>query len=355
MIFGPHHYVPVLKVKRAEKAALQSIAPEIQHRLTPLLEIVERKPDKSPTIAAHLDTAFKSLAESVAPYSRCFIDTRELESEGEAAALAVFDRATAAGIAFTPVTGVERSTDTNAALSNRANGIALRSSRAELEKGGLAARIQGFLSQHGLVQGDVDLIVDLGPVHDFITEGVNALTDAFLLDVPSHHLWRTLTVSACGFPPSMSVVERNSNALVERVDWTGWRNGLHSSRSSLARLPTFSDCAIQHTMGVEDYDPRTMPTSAAIRYASTDRWLLIKGESTRVTRPSIQFPALAEQLVYGHLQSHFAGENHCGGCASMKACADGAGGFGSLEAWRRLGTIHHITTVLEQLAALPWP
>jgi len=47
MTFGPHHYVPVLKVKRGEKAALQSISANDQARIAPLLEIVERKPDKA--------------------------------------------------------------------------------------------------------------------------------------------------------------------------------------------------------------------------------------------------------------------------------------------------------------------
>ena len=39
----------------------------------------------------------------------------------------------------------------------------------------------------------------------------------------------------------------------------------------------------------------------------------------------------------------------------MKAAADDAAGLGSAEVWRRLGTIHHITTVVEELGALPWP
>ena len=42
MTFGPHHYVPVLKVKRGEKKALQCIAPGLQPKVTPLLEIVEK-------------------------------------------------------------------------------------------------------------------------------------------------------------------------------------------------------------------------------------------------------------------------------------------------------------------------
>lgn len=107
-------------------------------------------------------------------------------------------------------------------------------------------------------------------------------------------------------------------------------------------------------MGVEGFDPRIMQVSASIRYTLPERWLLIKGESTRLTPPSMQFPRLATQLVYGHLQRHFAGAEHCAGCTAMKAAADGESGLGSAEVWRRLGTIHHITRVMQDLAVLPW-
>src|SRR5215471_17663830 len=141
----------------------------------------------------------------------------------------------------------------------------------------------------------------------------------------------------------MGGIERNSHEFVPREEWIAWRDHLYARRDRVPRLPTFSDCAIQHPSGVEGFDPRTMQVSASIRYTWSDDWLLIKGESTRFTRPSAQFPDLATRLVYGHLQSHFAGPSHCQGCASMKAAADGAPKFGSAETWRRLGTIHHIS------------
>ena len=124
----------------------------------------------------------------------------------------------------------------------------------------------------------------------------------------------------------------------------------------LERLPTFSDCAIQHPTGVEGFDFRYMQVSASIRYASTDDWLLLKGESTRFNPAINQFPQLATRLVYGQLQRDFAGAQHCEGCQMAKDSADGRRGLGSAEVWRKIGTIHHITTVVQDdLASLPWP
>lgn len=353
MTFGPHHYVPVLKVKRGEKKALRCISSALQPQITPLLEIVER-PENAPTVGEHLNNAFKDLAEGVRPYSRCFLDAREIAPDGPAAAAEVFRRASNEGIVFTPVTGISRTADLTAALEHRAHGIALRLTREEFESGGLATKIEAFLRRYGLELEEVDLIVDLGAVEDLISDGIATLTEAFLADVPNQRRWRTFTISACAFPRSMGGVGRNSHDFVKREEWIAWRDRLHARRRNLSRLPTFSDCAIQHPAGVEGFDFRMMQVSAAIRYTLSDDWLIIKGESTRFTLPGAQFPALATRLVYGHLRGYFAGPNHCDGCASMKAAADGASRFGSAEVWRRLGTIHHISMVMQGLGSLPW-
>lgn len=352
MTFDAHHYVPILKAKRGEKSALRLLSASIASKVTPLLEIVART-DKE--VSDHLDTAFKDLADAVQLFCRSFIDTREIASDGPAAAGAAFQRAASDGIVFTPVTGISRTVDVSAAMAHRAHGLALRLSRAEFEAGSLGQRLQLFMEQHGLSPEDTDLIVDLGAVDEMVTAGVEALAGAFLSEVPNHTRWKTLTLSACAFPPGMGGVDRHSYDLVERTDWLAWGHGQHARRQLLPRLPTFSDGAIQHPMGVEGFDPRTMQVSASIRYTASDSWLRIKGESTRLTPPSTQFRSLATQLVYGHLQPHYHGATHCNGCASIKAAADGIGRLGSLEVWRRLGTAHHISTVVQQLGRLPWP
>lgn len=354
-MFGPDDYVPILKIKRGEKKALQNIAIPLRSRIIPLLEIVERNSDIAPTVEKHLETAFNDLDSATRPYRRCLLDAREIAPDGASAAAAVFDKAATAGITFTPVTGLSRTTDVEAALRHRSNGIALRLTREEFERGSLTSDIPAFMARHGLRRGEVDLIIDLGPVDQLVQEGVAALATGFLSEVPDQTRWRTLTVSACAFPMSMGGVERRSYSRVERSEWNVWRDHLHANRQNLERLPTYSDCGIQNPSGVEGFDPRLMQVSAAIRYALERHWLLIKGESTRIIQPSEQFPELATQLVYGRFRNDFAGSSHCFGCRGMKAAADQQAGFGSAEVWRRLGTIHHITTVVEALCGLPWP
>ena len=350
MTFGADHYIPILKVKRGEKAALTLVAKPLQKRITPLLEIVQRT-DK--LLNAHLETAFKGLSDAVQPYPRCFLDARELEPDGTAGARSVFRRAREEGIVFTPVTGVSRSVDVKPAKEFSTNGLALRLTIADYESRRLRPMIQAFLSREDLRPPNIDLLVDLTSITDLIADGIAHLSTEILAAVPLLQQWRTLTLSACSFPTSMGVVERDSHNLVLREEWIAWRDYFHKKRRTLARLPTFSDCAIQHPTGVEGFDPRIMQVSASVRYTLPKHWLLIKGESTRFTRAGIQFPVLAERLVDGDLRIHYMGATHCMGCKSMKAAADGAPKLGSAEAWRRLGTVHHMSTVMDGLDSLP--
>ena len=353
MIFDARHYVPVLKVKRGEKRALELLPPSVRSRVTPFLEIVERKREKN--LEEHLQTAFKGLTEAVDGFDRCFIDTREIAPDGPAGAKAVFQWASSTGINFTPVTGITRTADITPALDFSGRGLAVRLERGEFEAGGLSELLNSFLLRHGLIQENIDLIIDLGAVDTMVSAGVRAFATAFLEEVPNHKSWRTFILSACAFPLSMGVVESHAYDFIQRVDWRAWRDGMFSRRTALHRLPTYSDGGIQHPSGVEGFDPRIMPVSASIRYATDDSWLLIKGESTRRTPPSDQFPVLAKKLVFGDLHAQYCGVGHCRGCSGIMDCAGGQTGYGSAEVWRRLGTVHHITKVVEDLDALPWP
>lgn len=355
MNFGPNHYVPILKVKAGEKKALRSIAARWRPMITPLLEIVEWKKDKKDSVTDHLETAFKGLSDSVRPYARCFLDAREIESEGTEAVAEAFERADTEGMVFTPVTGIARDIGVDAALSHNANGIALRLTRQEFEGGQIPRMLPAFLSRHSLAPGGVDLIVDLGSVEEMVTEGVVALTSSFLAETPDHGSWRTLTVTASAFPKALGSVKGSSHGFLERTEWKAWRDALYLNRGRLARLPAFGDCAIQHPSGVEGFDFKTMQGSASIRYTLSDNWLIVKGRGTRRVSPSKQFPGLADQLVNGHLSVHFAGSAHCIGCTGVAAAADGAAKFGSLTVWRWLGTTHHITRAVDGIVSLTWP
>src|SRR5712692_9860762 len=99
-----------------------------------------------------------------------------------------------------------------------------------------------------------------------VLDGVRDLATQFLRAVPKPTQWRTLTLIGSAFPKSMGLIDRESHDLVDRTEWLVWRDDLYARRQSLQRMPTFGDCAIQHPVGVERFDPRIMKASAAVRY-----------------------------------------------------------------------------------------
>jgi hypothetical protein len=346
------HYVPVLKLKDAEKGALRALKPEIRGAVIPLFEVVERKEDANtdvkPSIEKHLDKAFKKLGESVSYCPKYFLDTREVESDGRALIETVFRRASELGRPFTPVTGIKRAEATAVALEHSQWGLAIRLTRTQLEADKIGKSLERLVTAHKLSSDKIDLIVDLCEVEDMLPAGALALTHTCLSAIPEPKSWRSLILTGCGFPKSMGLVKPNSFKLVDRVEWLSW-NALAQTADSV-RIPTFSDCGIQHRSGVEGFDPRTMAASAAIRYALGEQWLLVKGRSTKLVRH--QFSKFARELALGSLKSHFAGHKHCVGCERIRRVAEGDITNNSPTSWRSFGTIHHITRTVENIRAV---
>lgn len=354
MTFGFDHYVPVLKLKQAEKHALADLAPHLKKTITPLFEVVRMNGTKP--LDRHLVTAFKQFLPAVMGLSRYFIDTREIAAAGPVGATATFEECAKLSVAYTPVTGISRTSDVAAALkAKKRNGLALRITRTDFEKGSVSQALMAFLKHHPVEAGDVDLLVDLGAVEEMVADGISAMARDFLAQVPLPSTWRTMSLLACAFPMSMKHVDRDSHAHVGREEWIAWRDDLFAHAADLPRLPSFGDCAIQHPKGVEDFDPIKMQGSAAIRYALAEEWLLVKGRGTKKAPASIQMPALAAALVSGTHKKHFKGVTHCRGCQMIQDAAKGAPKMGSLTTWRRIGTVHHLTTVAEAVQQLPAP
>lgn len=355
MTFGPNHYVPALKIKTGEKDALAILSLANKQRITPILQVVERVGTKA--IDKHIETTFKKLQPAVTGLARFFIDPVEIEPDGAAAAKSVFEKCRYLGVPFTPVAGMSRAPAlTTAALqaTGRA-GLAIRLTRADFETGKLAATLPAYLKTHSIAPPETDLVLDLGPVGDMISDGIVALAESFLASVAHLAQWKTLTLLGSAFPKSMQHVDRDSHACVDRAEWLAWRDHLRTVSPSVARPPTFGDWGIQHPTGVEQFDPVKMQASAAIRYATEARWLLIKGRGTKKLSPGKQMPGLAAQLATGSHKKAFAGATHCAACALIVEAANGAPGMGSLTKWRQVGTAHHITTTVEAIQKLPWP
>jgi hypothetical protein len=362
MPFGPEHYVPVLKLKRAEAKAMTLLDASIRSALTPLFEVVElgdsdnedEEVEVRATIGRHIEKAVEYLTEVVedAGVNRYFLDCRSIANEGPDATRAIIEGVSDLGAWCVPVTGITRDDDGLVELATESGaGIALRLTRDDLRTGRVKRELLSWVKTHAFAPSSVDVIMDLGAVGDMVEDGVQSEMERFLSALPTPLQWRTLTISAVAFSPSG--VETSSTARRDRLDWRVWRDHVHARGDSLARVPTFSDGAVQHPRGVENIPVEILRNFApTIRYATADEWLIIKGVGGKARPHKEQFPDMAAALI---ANAAFRGPRHCKGCSDAERAAHLPPKFGNQESWLRIGAIHHLTSTVEQLRALPSP
>jgi hypothetical protein len=166
--------------------------------------------------------------------------------------------------------------------------------------------------------------------------------------LPHLNAWRTFTLLSSSFPVNLAEFSPGIGS-IPRTEWTVW-NAL-VGRSGIPRVPAFGDYTIAHP-DVPELDPRIITMSANIRYTAANEWLIFRGRSVRDPRFGgfAQYRALASS-VSGN--PHYRGPGFSWGDKYIDDCANGSAGTGNATTWRRVGTNHHMVSVVRQIASLP--
>ena len=173
------------------------------------------------------------------------------------------------------------------------------------------------------------------------------IATAFLANLPDPSAWKTITVSSSAFPENLGAVPPRSVESLPRVELQ-LRDELASRKRKIPRFPTFGDYGICHP-DLLDFDPRTHTPSAAIRYTTERKWLIVKAGSIKKHKLE-QFRQLSDTL---RKRPEYYGENYSWGDRYISECADCNVGHGNLTTWRQVGTNHHVTLVANQIASSP--
>jgi hypothetical protein len=353
-----HHYVSILKGKKGEFDALALVAAADKPRMTPLIEIFTVPWDwnndtPAKAIEAHLDSAVAQLVGGWGIDQAAWIDTLWLDADvtagGKTPLEYVFDQCRVSNLAALPVGGPGRpaSHTTSVAAVHAADqrGVVLRLDPEDLgDPGALMASVTTWLQAVGVAPAEVDLMVDFSAITPALTAGIQLAASAIVPTLPYLQDWRTFTLASGGFPADLSAVKAQSVQRLPRCDWTMWQT---VSGRALPRMPAFGDYAISHPE-LSDPDPRTMRASATIRYTADDVWVVVKERWLRYGYD--QFRQASSRLK---AQPEWAAATHCPGCEFIDACAAGGSTTGNLTVWRRVGTVHHLTHTVAQLASLP--
>lgn len=232
------------------------------------------------------------------------------------------------------------------ALEQDGRGLALRCSLDEFADPSFDASVRRRLESFGQHAADVDLLVDLAdsnlePAEDLADLLISCLESAVIAGEA-----RSLVLLGTGFPRSMAEVKKGVQS-IPRKEWKLYK-ALSAKLPPGVRRPTFGDYAISSPELVTG-DMRRLNPAATVRVAVEDAWMIAKGGASRGNKA--QFKTLCGQIM---AKSPLA-EGLSAGGDYIRLCADGNASTGNQTTWRWVGTNHHLTTVLADLAKLYAP
>lgn len=353
-MFNYNHYVPFLKGKRGEFNALAQLSHKVKPLITPFIDVprVSRNDDEG--IETHLLKIVNNLKISWGTENPIFIDLADIDltqrtADGSHPVKYLFGLLRAASIRAIPCTGLDRDTDYNDAiakvLKEDHGGVCVRvlsDGMDNIEK--LNDILSDLFKVLAIPHKDVHLLLDF---KDIRSSDIAKLTRKVVRIIDQLHKiasWRTLTIVASGFPDSLSSVKADSTAEINRIEFLLWRAVI--TDKTLKRHPSFGDYGIVHPI-LLDIDPRTMRSSAKIRYTLNDKWLVVKGHSLKKEPKFKQYHDLSIRLTN---KKEFIGSHFCWGDDYVTKCAIRTVGSGNLETWVKVDTNHHLTFVSEQIA-----
>ncbi len=177
-------------------------------------------------------------------------------------------------LSLIPVTGLKRNNDYQSAVASVAamnrRGVCIRVLLDDIQRVSFQNDLELLLSYLKLQPEQIDLLIDYQIISDF-SPGFASVCARF----PYLLRWRTFTIASGAFPKDLSELEKNSQHVLQRLDWLTWL-GQVTNETTLPRKPSYSDYTIQHPIFSE---PPEFPNfSASIRYTSNEYWVIMRGE-----------------------------------------------------------------------------
>jgi len=353
------HYVPILRWKQAERAALAQLYEHDSMCLTPLIELVPdnfiRKGEKGRNIELSIDEVINKIAGQLSQYwgERPFYNdlsllTPDILTQGPSHFLEMLGQyASILKLSLIPVTGITRDDAYQSAVLTVVNihtqGVCLRLTYDDIRRPTLVQDIDAVLSFFKLSPESVDLIVDF-KIIDQSAPKFNTLCEL----IPSVNEWRSFIVASGAFPEDLSGLRKNDIYKFERADWVSWRDQIMDI-PSIPRMPSYSDYTIQHAL----YSNRKGRShySASIRYTAEDYWIIMRGEDVfRRDGPGFeQWPAQAILLCD---LPEYCRETFSEGDKYIREMSLQRKQTGNVVTWLRAGINHHMTLVTRQLASV---
>jgi len=350
-------YVPVLKGRQGEFAALNSIQPSTRQHTLPIVEIVPGLADEAQR-AAQLRSVIERTTKRMQTWAgnRLLLDAGSLATEvvlrdGFGAVGHSIAAAMDHGVNAIPVVRLDDDPqahrDAATLHADIRRGVAIRLGAEDLDEDSedIDAALTKLLHVLGSARWEVDLILDVGAANGDLSvrAGSRLVADA-LRGLTAIDEWREVILTAGAFPADLSAFSAWTLGEPLRYDATLYDH--LRQRRRLPRLPTFGDYAIAHPALVTGLPHRASPQ---LRYTVADRWLVLEGRRND-PRGNEQFYEVCESIAR---HPDFVGAAL--GSADARIANPRGHGPGDASTWREIGTAHHLDYVVQRLTTLGEP
>lgn len=358
MTITENDYVPVLKWRQGEYQALWRLSDDQKARVVPLIEVTP------PDFDFELWQPKKSIDDHLQKFA-----ARLKQKWGERPALLdvgllppatrmiggihpltwLLDQIRPHSTHVVPVTGFERDAHYQNAIRNAhtldGNGAVLRCSLEDAADPGFSANVETLTEALGLEVSDLDIVVDLKAPNFEPLNGLTTLLSGVFAASSAFQDARSLTIVATAFPLSMADVT-GPIQFVSRQEWLLYK-ALIAALPASTRRPTFGDYAIA-SPDLPQGDMRLLKPSATVRYTTNDGWIIAKGVNVRDNGYE-QYRGCCGAVTSS---PSYLGAGFSVGSEYIDQCRSGAAKTGNLSTWRWVGTNHHMTKVVHDLASL---
>lgn len=364
-------YVPILKWKRAEKEALQSLSINSKGSITPLIELVmprlryknsiiqsmNREELFNATIREYSLKTIHDIPKELNEYwgSRpAYIDfsllyTTDLKVNS---IRSIIPESFKLGTHPIPVLNLSDDSiiaeETQRILLHNKGNICIRIVSSDFDSIDiLNKKIQYLLKSLKAVPEIIDILIDLKNIYGKAEEYHKyASLSQRIIGLDS---WRSFIFSAGSFPENLSNISIEEPGLVPRVEWQNW---LALSTLPIKRIPIFSDYTVRNPIyneSVQYYQP-----TASIRYTLEDKWLILKGKKGDFGSYLANAALLAKDpRYYGEIFSE--GDKYIADKARYYdeyILNPAIKGTGNTSTWLRAFISHHIALTAHQIANL---
>lgn len=328
-------YVPILKWKKGEQGALKELQKSIKDAIIPLIEITpdfnEDKLESSLKIWENRIFYFDVIPECYETDEQIYFRLlKKLDPNFVIPVVCIDDDL--------------ESIDSANSLSNL--GIALRITTNEIDE------IDEYLDDiiKKIKPSNIDLIIDISSINDDNSKEKFTLFKALISSIPTPKDFRNIILSGSSFPESLKSVGKYDYGIFARLELDFWKKCTKKLSTKYDTNFVYSDYCINNPKYV-DFVPGMSPYFN-IRYTSEDYFIVFKGDMVKkggLDSENVQ--SLCNKLL--SLDEFMGPDFSCGdNYIYTRATDDEVESYGNLSTWRKVGTNHHITFVINQLSNL---